>query len=185
MQFFSWVIKFQNLNEVLLKGFQLGCKINDLCSNLHPSLVVSWQKLEDRNAVGSVSLYLHPMSPQSQIDCSLMTGGGSIQCPYNNGRLSLPFTPICNHREKVITLINITYAHFNGVAFTTSYFKDKAHKSSSSYFLIVYFFLFYSFFSSCFSFLRKKRWLWWWCSKLVIEMQLLNLETHYTCNNGR
>lgn len=42
---------------------------------------------------------------QSQIDCSLMTGGGSIQCPYNNGRLSLPFTPICNHREKVITLI--------------------------------------------------------------------------------
>lgn len=128
------------------------------------------------------TMYLHPMSPQSQIDCSLMTGGGSIQCPYNNGRLSLPFTPICNHREKVITL-NITYAHFNGVAFTTSYFKDKAHKSSSSYFLIVYF-LFYSFFSSCFSFLRKKRWLWW-CSKLVIEMQLVNLETHYTCNNGR
>lgn len=121
---------------------------------------------------------------QSQIDCSLMTGGGSIQCPYNNGRLSLPFTPICNHWEKVITL-NITYAHFNGVAFTTSYFKDKAHKSSSLYFLIVYFFLFYSFFSSCFSFLRKKKWLWWWCSKLVIEMQLLNLETHYTCNNGR
>lgn len=37
--FFPIVIKLQNLNEVLLKGFQLGCKINDLCTNLHPSLV--------------------------------------------------------------------------------------------------------------------------------------------------
>lgn len=36
---FFLVIKLQNLNEVLLKGFQLGCKINDLCTNLHPSLV--------------------------------------------------------------------------------------------------------------------------------------------------
>lgn len=155
MQFFSWVIKLQNLNEVLLKGFQLGCKINDLCSNLHPSLVVSWQKLEDRNAVGSVSLYLHPMSPQSQIDCSLMTGGGSIQCPYNNGRLSLPFTPICNHREKVITL-NITYAHFNGVAFTTSYFKDKHTKVLHHIFWLCTFFYSIPFFLHVFLFWEKR-----------------------------
>lgn len=26
-------------------------------------------------------------------------GVGSTQCLYNNGRLSLPSTPICNHRE--------------------------------------------------------------------------------------
>lgn len=141
---FFLVIKLQNLNEVLLKGFQLGCKINDLCTNLHPSLGATWQKLEDRNAIGLGSLYLHPMSPQSQIDCILPAGGGSIQCPYNNGSLSLPFTPICNHREKVITF-NITYAHLD-VAFITTYFKDKSHKSSSSYFPIVYFLLFYSFF---------------------------------------
>lgn len=108
------------------------------------------------------------------------TGGGvgSTQCLYmfNNGRLSLPSTPICNYRETVITF-NITYAHFNGVAFTTSYFKDKAHKSPSSNFCnCVLFFQFYSiFFLHFFSFLKKKGWLWWWCSRLVIEMQLLNL----------
>lgn len=153
---FFLVIKLQNLNEVLLKGFQLGCKINDLCTNLHPSLGATWQKLEDRNAIGLGSLYLHPMSPQSQIDCILPAGGGSIQCPYNNGRLSLPFTPICNHREKVITF-NITYAHLDGVAFITLYFKDKAHKSSSSYFPIVYIFLFYSFFFFFMFFFSEKK----------------------------
>lgn len=107
------------------------------------------------------------------------TGGGvgSTQClyMYNNGRLFLPSTPICNHRETVITF-NITYAHFNGVAFTTSYFKDKAHKVLHQIFAIVSFFsiLFHFFPSFFFSFL-KKGWLWWWCSRLVIEMQLLNL----------
>lgn len=66
-------------------------------------------------------------------------GVGSTQCLYNNGRLSLPSTPICNHIETVITF-NITYAHFNGVAFTTSYFKDKAHKVLHQIFAIVSFF---------------------------------------------
>lgn len=82
-------------------------------------------------------------------------GVGSTQClyMYNNGRLFLPSTPICNHRETVITF-NITYAHFNGVAFTTSYFKDKAHKSPSSNFCnCVLFFQFYSIFSLHFFFL--------------------------------
>lgn len=84
-------------------------------------------------------------------------GFGSTQCLYNNGRLFLPSTPICNHRETVITF-NITYAHFNGVAFTTSYFKDKAHKSPSSNFCnCVLFFNSISFFSFIFfSFLKKR-----------------------------
>lgn len=83
-------------------------------------------------------------------------GAGSTQCLYNNGRLSLPSTPICNHRENVITF-NITYAHFNGVAFTTSYFKDKAHKVLHQIFCnCVLFFQFYSiFFLHFFSFLKK------------------------------
>lgn len=102
-------------------------------------------------------------------------GVGSTQCLYNNGRLSLPSTPICNHRETVITF-NITYAHFNGVAFTTSYFKDKAHKVLHQIFAIVSFFsILFHFFPSFFFFSEKKGWLWWWCSRLVIEMQLLNL----------
>lgn len=83
-------------------------------------------------------------------------GVGSTQCLYNNGRLSLPSTPICNHRETVITF-NITYAHFNGVAFTTSYFKDKAHKSPSSNFCnCVLFFNSIPFFPSFFFFSEKK-----------------------------
>lgn len=85
-------------------------------------------------------------------------GVGSTQClyMYNNGRLSLPSTPICNHRETVITF-NITYVHFNGVAFTTSYFKDKAHKSPSSNFCnCVLFFNSIPFFPSFFFFSEKK-----------------------------
>lgn len=85
-------------------------------------------------------------------------GVGSTQClyMYNNGRLSLPSTPICNHRETVITF-NITYAHFNGVAFTTSYFKDKAHKSPSSNFCnCVLFSNLFHFFTSFFFFSEKK-----------------------------
>lgn len=87
------------------------------------------------------------------------TGGGvgSTQClyMYNNGRLSLPSTPICNHRETVITF-NITYAHFNGVAFTTSYFKDKAHKVLHQIFAIVSFFsILFHFFPSFFFFSEK------------------------------
>lgn len=84
-------------------------------------------------------------------------GAGSTQCLYNNGRLFLPSTPICNHRETVITF-NITYAHFNGVAFTTSYFKDKAHKSPSSNFCncVLFFSILFHFFPSFFFFSEKK-----------------------------
>lgn len=85
-------------------------------------------------------------------------GVGSTQClyMYNNGRLSLPSTPICNHRENVITF-NITYAHFNGVAFTTSYFKDKAHKVLHQIFAIVSFFsILFHFFPSFFFFSEKR-----------------------------
>lgn len=84
-------------------------------------------------------------------------GVGSTQCLYNNGRLFLPSTPICNHRETVITF-NITYAHFNGVAFTTTYFKDKAHKSPSSNFCncVLFFNSIPFFFLHFFSFLKKR-----------------------------
>lgn len=83
-------------------------------------------------------------------------GVGSTQCLYNNGRLFLPSTPICNHRETVITF-NITYAHFNGVAFTTSYFKDKAHKVLHQIFAIVSFFsILFHFFPSFFFFSEKR-----------------------------
>lgn len=41
--------------------------------------------------------------------------------------------------------------------------------------LCPFFSILFHFFPSFFFFSEKKGWLWWWCSRLVIEMQLLNL----------
>lgn len=84
-------------------------------------------------------------------------GVGSTQCLYNNGRLSLPSTPICNHRENVITF-NITYAHFNGVALQHHISRTKHTKVLHQIFAIVsFFFNSISFFSFIyFSFLKKR-----------------------------
>lgn len=73
-------------------------------------------------------------------------GVGSTQCLYNNGRLFLPSTPICNHRETVITF-NITYAHFNGVDLQHHISRTKHTKSFIKFLQLCPFFQFYSIFS--------------------------------------
>lgn len=72
--------------------------------------------------------------------------------------------------ENVITFNN-TYAHFNGVAFTTSYFKDKAHKVLHQIFAIV------SFFSILFHFFPSFFFLFWKKGVIVMMMQQIG-----TCN---
>lgn len=54
--------------------------------------------------------------------------------------------------------------------------RTKHTKSFIKYLQLCPFFQFYFiFFLHFFFFSEKKGWLWWWCSRLVIEMQLLNL----------
>lgn len=69
-----------------------------------------------------------------------------------------PFPPLQSVIIENVITFNITYAHFNGVAFTTSYFKDKAHKSPSSNFCncVLFFSILFHFFPSFFFFSEKK-----------------------------
>lgn len=53
--------------------------------------------------------------------------------------------------------------------------RTKHTKSFIKFLQLCPFFQFYSIFSFIFVLFWKKGWLWWWCSRLVIEMQLLNL----------
>lgn len=83
-------------------------------------------------------------------------GVGSTQCLYNNGRLSLPSTPICNHRETVITF-NIICA-FQWCCIYNIIFQGQSTQSPSSNFCnCVLFFNSIPFFSFIFfSFLKKR-----------------------------
>lgn len=83
-------------------------------------------------------------------------GAGSTQCLYNNGRLFLPSTPICNHRETVITF-NITYAHFNGVDLQHHISRTKHTKSFIKFLQLCPFFQFYSIFFPSFFFFSEKK----------------------------
>lgn len=90
-------------------------------------------------------------------------GVGSTQCLYNNGRLSLPSTPICNHRE--CDYLQYYICAFQWCWFTPSYFKDKAHKVLHQIFAIV------SFFSILFHFFPSFFFLFWKKGVIVMMMQ--------------
>lgn len=85
------------------------------------------------------------------------TGGGLAPHNAYTTMDASPFPPLQSVIIENVITFNITYAHFNGVAFTTSYFKDKAHKSPSSNFCnCVLFSNLFHFFPSFFFFSEKK-----------------------------
>lgn len=82
-------------------------------------------------------------------------GVGSTQCLYNNGLLSLPSTPICNHRE--CDYLQYYICAFQWCCIYNIIFQGQSTQSPSSNFCnCVLFFQFYSiFFLHFFSFLKK------------------------------
>lgn len=84
------------------------------------------------------------------------TGGGLAPHNAYTTMDASPFPPLQSVIIERRWLPSILYAHFNGVAFTTSYFKDKAHKVLHQIFAIVSFFsILFHFFPSFFFFSEK------------------------------
>lgn len=168
VQFFSLVIKLQNLNEVLLKGFQLGCKINDLCTNLHPSLVGVLTEI-GRQECNWLKFFAPNVTTKSNW---LQSSGGGL-APHNAYTTmdASSFPPLQSAIIERRWLPSILHMRISMVLIYNIIFQGQSTQSPSSNFCNCVLF----FNSIPFFLYWKKGWLWWWCSRLVIEMQLLNL----------
>lgn len=83
-------------------------------------------------------------------------GVGSTQCLYNNGRLSLPSTPICNHRD--CDYLQYYICAFQWCCIYNIIFQGQSTQSPSSNFCncVLFFNSIPFFFLHFFSFLKKR-----------------------------
>lgn len=154
--FFPIVIKLQNLNEVLLKGFPLGCKINDLCTNLHPSLVGVLTEIGRQECNWFRSFV---SAPKVTTKSNWLQSSGGGLAPHNAYTTmdASPFPPLQSVIIERRWLPSILHMRISMVLHLQHHISRTKHTKSFIKFLqLCPFFQFYSIFSSFFFYTEKR-----------------------------
>lgn len=155
--FFPIVIKLQNLNKVLLKGFQLGCKINDLCTNLHPSLVGVLTEI-GRQECNWLKFFVPAPNVTTKSNWLQSSGGGLAPHNAYTTMDASPFPPLQSVIIERMWLPSILHMRISMVLHLQHHISRTKHTKSFIKFLqLCPFFQFYSIFFLHFFFLFWKR----------------------------
>lgn len=118
---------------------------------------------QSHHKVKLTAVYWRGLAPHNAYTCTTMDAS--------------PFPPLQSVIIERMWLPSILHMRISMVLHLQHHISRTKHtKVLHQIFAIVSFFsILFHFFPSFFFFSEKKGWLWWWCSRLVIEMQLLNL----------